>query len=93
MRKRTSCTLVWKGSTRLKSRKSGDRKVREHEEHWQQERKRLEHSTSSVQKLVDLIASGSPLLKSCGRSGAGKEEFLFNYHFVKKMTVHFRAYT
>ena len=62
-----------KGSTRLKSGKNVDRKVREHEEGWQQEQKRLEHSTSSLQNLVDLIASVSLLLKSCGQSGAGKE--------------------
>ena len=80
-----------KGSTRLKSRKNMDRKVREHEERWQQEQKRLDRSTSSLKKLVEPIASGSPLVKSCGQSGAGKEEFLFNHHFEKKITVHFRA--
>lgn len=52
-----------KGGTRLKSGKNMDRKVREHEEGWQQEQKRLEHSTSSLQNLVDLIASVSLLLK------------------------------
>lgn len=46
-----------------------------------------------MQKLGELIASGSPLLKSCERSVAGKEEFLFNHHFEKKTTVHFGAYT
>lgn len=35
-------------------------------------------------KLVELIASGSPLLKSCGQSG-------INQHFEKKIMVHFRA--